>query len=73
MSRFWWCKLEKVGENSDVLGCGLGMHPKCQLCFLNFHYFLLRVVTEILTFVFLVMLLFQLLALSGMQRELQQL
>lgn len=63
----------KVAENSDLLGCGLGMHSKCQLCLLNFQYFLLPVVTEILTFVFLVMLLFQLLALSGMQRELQQL
>jgi len=37
----------KMAENIDMLGCGGGMLPKYQFCFLNFHYFLLLIVTEI--------------------------
>lgn len=37
----------KMAENLDVLGCGGGMLPKHQFCFLNFQYFLLLVVPEI--------------------------
>lgn len=38
----------KMAENLDVLGCGGGMLLKHQFCFLNFQYFLLLVVPEIL-------------------------